>query len=128
VVAGTSAPASPAGALSESEAAVLAKLLAWPPRSLFPALDIARLAALNEAAAAQLAAGMGGLDASSVTGGASLSFLAARARHHHAPVPALGLPCKWLFYMPGRLLVGEQQGCMLGGRQWKFVLFPLCSM
>ena len=74
VVAGASAPASPAGALSGEEAEALQKLLRWPPASLFPALDIARLAALNEAAAAQLAQRMGALDAAAAGGEPQSAF------------------------------------------------------
>ena len=47
-----------------AELAVLAKMLAWPPGALFPALDLARMLALDATAAAQLAADAGPLEPS----------------------------------------------------------------
>lgn len=51
--------------MGAAELAVLAKMLRWPPPALFPALDLARLLALDAAAAAQLAADAGPIEASS---------------------------------------------------------------
>ncbi len=41
------AAAPPAGRLCPGDLALLVRLLAWPPAQLFPALDLARLAALD---------------------------------------------------------------------------------
>jgi hypothetical protein len=66
--AGAAAPHSAEGALSAAEADTLAKMLRWPAPSLFPALDIARMLALNEAAAKQLAASIGAFEAAEPSG------------------------------------------------------------
>lgn len=58
-------PNSVAGMPNSEEAQVLQKLLRWPPACLFPALDIARLLALNGAVAQSLASTAGALSPSS---------------------------------------------------------------
>ena len=53
-------------------------MLRWPAPSLFPALDVARLLALNEAAAKQLATSMGAFDTAEFSGGACLGGTCSR--------------------------------------------------
>ena len=83
------------GAASAAELAVLAKMLRWPPPALFPALDLARLLALDAAAAAQLAADAGPVEASS-TGGRGQTPFFMRAPHERLALllfSPLGLAC-----------------------------------
>ncbi|CAL8462941.1 g2475 [Coccomyxa elongata] len=69
-------PNSEAGMPSSEEDQVLEKLLRWPPACLFPALDIARLLALNGAVAQNLASSAGALGPSS-SGGLGTALAAA---------------------------------------------------
>eukprot|EP00887_Chlorella_sp_A99_P006848 scaffold2.g6848.t1 len=75
------AAARPGTAFGGPELAALSAMLAWPPAQLFPALDLARLALLNEAAAAALAAAAGPLapTGGDVAGGGLGAALAAAA-------------------------------------------------
>ena len=50
-----------AAAFTDCNHAVLTKLLQWPAAQLFPALDLARLLALENAAAQQLASSAGSM-------------------------------------------------------------------
>ena len=50
-----------AASFTDSNHAVLTKLLQWPAAQLFPALDLARLLVLEHAAAQQLASGAGSI-------------------------------------------------------------------
>jgi hypothetical protein len=67
---GCSAGRAPArsGKYSEDALRLLHKLLAWPAPQLFPALDLARLAALDAAAAEKLAASAGAVSLESEAG------------------------------------------------------------
>lgn len=59
LLAKAAAAASGSAGLSAAESALLSRLLRWPAGQLFPALDVVRLLALNQAAAGQLAAMLG---------------------------------------------------------------------
>lgn len=67
------------GGWQEADWAVLGKMLSWPPAQLFPALDLARLAALDPGAAERLAAAAGPLAADAPRGGLGAALAAACA-------------------------------------------------
>lgn len=58
-VAAAKCPDDAAGRLSKEEGQVLGRLLRWPAVCLFPALDIARMFALNRPVASDLAGSIG---------------------------------------------------------------------
>ncbi len=70
------ASASGDAALTEADYELINKLLAWPATALFPALDLARLLALDAVASQHLAASAG----SQPVGAANGQYLFARQR------------------------------------------------
>lgn len=81
---------------------LLAKLLSWPAPALFPALDLARMAALDAQAAERLAAGAGALSLDSSAGGACCTQFTAHLQHF-ALQCALSHSSSELLHVPMRL-------------------------
>jgi phospholipase A-2-activating protein len=72
-------------ALTPDDLDLLCRLLSWPAECLFPALDLARLALLEPAGAAALAAAAGELDGSAPAGSLGAALAAACAATPPAP-------------------------------------------
>jgi phospholipase A-2-activating protein len=83
---GSAGPAAAASPLPADQAAVLAKMLTWPPASVFPAFDLARCLALERGGAPAVPLGEVGASASSSSAGAALVAVASAS-----PPPAAAL-------------------------------------